>query len=241
MAEWTRTTKWQPASAGGGSSGFPVECKESGELGLAKPMYVHQEVLAYLLATELNLAVPEMRIETVEAKTVGISLSWGSTSLDITKFRRDYPTDFNSSGMAAARKRACGLLALHAWVANEDHKDDHVVAKPGSQPGTYELASIDWAFAFKPAPLKANISINGPPCLMDKAMGDWAVLSEAISRIESLPDEKIKELIYSIPAGVLPVTDKERIFAELVSRKVKLRPAFKAAGWSADTMPAGAK
>src|SRR6267142_5617561 len=34
MANWVKTDKWKPAHTGGGGQGLPVECPETGEIGL---------------------------------------------------------------------------------------------------------------------------------------------------------------------------------------------------------------
>jgi hypothetical protein len=232
MAKLVKSTRWRPANPGGGSSGVPVECEETGECGLAKRAYFYQEILAYRLAKAVNLNVPEVRLEKFDGKDVAFSISWGEMSFDIPKLKRDYPEEYVSPAMEAGRKQASGLLALHAWVGNvDDQKDDHVVVRPGIEAYVYELASVDFAAAFQPGRLAADIAVTGPPMLIDRTYCDKAILDLAVSAIEALTDEKITDIVHGIESGILSLDDKKRIVECLIARKGKLRSAFTAAGW----------
>jgi hypothetical protein len=233
MAKLVKSKKWRPASAGGGSAGVPVICEETGEGGLAKTnqAFIYQEILAYRLARELSLPVPEARLEQFESKDVAFSISWGDESYDIPKFQREFPNDLNSPEMQAGRRQVSGLLALHAWIANTDHKDEHVVVRAGTEAGIYELASVDFAGAFQPAQLNADIAVVGPAFLLDKTYSDAAILSAAMGKIEALSDEIIGKIVGGIEDRILPPAEKKRILERLIARKAKLRAAFKAAGW----------
>src|SRR5437868_4329583 len=82
MADWIRTTIWAPASPGGGSAGFSVQCEATGELGHGKPTSIPQEVLAYLFAHEVGVAVPLTELGSCGGATIAVSKMWGPRSMD---------------------------------------------------------------------------------------------------------------------------------------------------------------
>ena len=49
--------------------------------------------------------------------------------------------------MRDAFGRASGLLALHAWLATEDLKNEHLLVS--SNANSYDVAAIDFAFSMK--------------------------------------------------------------------------------------------
>src|SRR5262245_6672428 len=93
---WNRTDKWAPASAGGGSAGYPVTHSDTGELGHGKPQYIWQEVLASLLADEVRVTVPQVRLGQCDGSTIAVSKLFGARSMDIPKLRLTSPEDFAS-------------------------------------------------------------------------------------------------------------------------------------------------
>jgi hypothetical protein len=231
MATWKKSTKWQPASRGGGGQGVAVECEETGEAGLAKHRDLHREFLASKLARHLGLFVPEVRLDKLNNADVAISLSWGSDSIDVTRMRNEYPDWFNSEEMASARKRASGLLVFHVWVGNSDPKDDHVVVRPSETEYAFELASVDFQGAFAMPEDGGTLTVGGAaPVLMDLQFWEPSVAEAAIKAIEALTNEIIDEIVGSVPALILQDPEKKRIVKGLIARQEKLSAAFKAAG-----------
>lgn len=228
---WVRTDKWAPATDGGGSSGFSVECPATGELGHAKPRFFVPEVLASLLADDLGMPVPEVRLGVCDDVTLGVSKLWGGKSLDVPKIQQLFPEEYASDAFKAGARKASRLLAFHAWVKTGDLKDAHVMVR-GVQPHTYELASIDFADAFRWDASGGPVGVpGGPPVLIANAHRDPGVIGEAIGRIESVPDARIAQIVDSVPDDNLARTEKDRIASGLVLRRPKIREAFIAAEW----------
>jgi len=232
MQTWIRTTKWKPASPGGGSQGFSVECSETGTLGHAKPNQFHQEVIASLLADLVQVPVPETRLGKCEDKVLAVSKLWGGSSLDFPLLRTTSPTDASSKEMSESLRKACGLLAFHSWINTGDLKDEHVMVAPGDQPGIYLVASIDFASAFTwDATGGVPVLPPGPPILIADASRDASVLDSAISRIAGVAEANLAPLIQSVPEVLLPDSEKKRILNGLLVRKTLIRQVFQTAGW----------
>lgn len=229
---WVRSTKWTPASAGGGSQGFSVECPATGELGHAKPQCIAQEVLASLLADEIGVFVPETRLGTCEEKTIAVSKLWGVKSMDIPSLRTTSPQVYSSDAFKAALRQTSGLLPFHAWLATSDLKDEHVMIRSGRNPGTYEIASIDFASAFGWDASGGGVVVpSAPPVLVADEHRDTQIMSDTMARIEAIADNHIEGIVQRLPEEILPTADKERIAHGLTVRKSTLRPVFQAAGW----------
>jgi len=229
--EWVRSNKWAPAAAGGGSAGYSVECPATGELGHGKPQHIPQEVLASLLADELGLFVPPTRLGSCENSTIAASKLWGEKSIDVPTFARDHPTEYASAPFVAALRHASGLLPFQTWLNNGDHKDQHVMVRPGPQPDVYEIASIDFAGAFSWDPSGGPVIPVGPPVLLAESNRDPVRMSATIAKIEGMSDGRIREIVQGIPDAVLPPGEKERYVTGLIARRDKVRAALVAAGW----------
>src|SRR5437016_10713265 len=210
LPEWVRSNKWEPAAAGGGSAGYSVECPATNELGHGKPQFMAQEVVASLLADEIGVFVPETRLGRCENTVIAVSKLWGARSYDIPKFASDAPNDYASDAFKTALRHASGLLPFHAWVNTADHKDQHVMVRPGNSQGTYEIASIDFASAFSWDASGGAVNPVGPPVLLADQNRDPAPMSDTIVKIESLTDERIRALVQQIPDDVLSVGEKDR-------------------------------
>jgi len=71
--------------------------------------------------------VPHTRLGICERKLIAVSRLWGAQSLDIPSLRTTSPQHFSSDEMKVALRQASGLLAFHAWLGTQDHKDEHVM------------------------------------------------------------------------------------------------------------------
>lgn len=225
---WKKTDKWKPASRGGGSAGFSVECPATGALGHCKPNYYAPEVLASALADEAGLPVPKTELANCEDKTVAVSFSWGARSIDARMLRETDATAYASEEFKAATRQASGLLPFHAWVGTGDLKDEHVVVR-GAAPNEYEVASIDFADAFR---FDGGVGVPpGPPALASADYRDAEEIQRGIDRIMAIPAERVTVIVNSLPDEVLPPADKERITKGLLSRRDSLESVFRKAGW----------
>jgi len=232
LADWVRSTKWAPAAPGGGSQGFSVECPTTEELGHGKPISVPQEVIASLLADEIGVFVPQARLGRCEGKALAVSKLWGDRSIDIRKFRSDFPTEYASEPFQLALRLASGLLPFHAWLQTGDLKEDHIMIRPGGQPGTYEIASIDFASAFSWDGSGGAVTVpDRNLVLAADGHRDPQRMSAIIAKIEGLTEQRIRELVQQVPDDVLAPAEKDRYVAGLLARKGGVRPAFQAAGW----------
>jgi hypothetical protein len=224
---WARTDKWAPASAGGGSQGFSVECVATGELGHAKPLYIWQEVLASRLADEAGVTVPQTRLGNCEDKTIAVSKLFGSKSMDVPTLRVTSPQEFSSEAFKNAVRKGSGLLSFHAWVNTQDLKDEHVILR-GHGPGEYEIACIDFAFAFSFDSTGGVVVVpQDPPVLRAEEHQDPDVIRQTIKRIEAVTDARIRTLVGDLAEDVLPAADRDRVVHGLVARRDQLGEAFK--------------
>jgi hypothetical protein len=225
---WVRSTKWKPASPGGGSGGFPVECPDTGELGHGKPTRVAQEVLAARIAREIGVTVPETVLGTCEDQMIAVSKLFGAKSLDVPTLGRVSPADYGSDSFAAALRAGSALLPFHAWLGTEDLKDEHVLVCPGPSEGTFEVASIDFAIGAFVFPNPVAVP-PGPPCLVNNR--DAAAMLRTIDRMEGIADERIRGLVESLPEELLSTSEKRRVSEGLIHRRGEVRQAFTSAGW----------
>lgn len=225
---WKRTSKWKPASPGGGSRGFSVECPDTSELGHCKPVQYSPEVLASALAREVEVSVPDTELANCEDQTVAVSKSFGEKSMDVRELKIVSPEAYSSDDFKAAARKASGLLPFHAWVGTGDLKDDHVVIRQNGR--EYELAGVDFADAFGFDATGGDVRApQGPPVLLEHR--DQDVMRDTIRRIGAVPDQRIQELVGSLPDDALTPADKERITEGLIARKGRIEPTFHSAGW----------
>lgn len=230
MADWVNSPNWKPACPGGGSSGFSVECPATGEAGHGKPTAQAEEVLGYLFAQEVGVAVPETVLGNFGGQTIAVSKSWGKVSTDVPKASAAAQSAESSEGLRKALREASGLLAYHTWLGTDDHKDQHLVVRPGAKENEYEVASIDFALgAFKCPESGGTVSPVGPAALVSNL--DRQAIEKAVKQIEAITDERIAEIVASLPDAVLPATEKTRVSKGLAARKAQLRAALSAAGW----------
>jgi hypothetical protein len=189
-----------------------------------------------LLADEIGVHVPPTRLGTCNGTTMAVSTLWGERSYDIPKFAGDAPNEYASEQFRAALRHASGLVPFQTWVNNSDHKDQHVMVRPGASPGTYEIASIDFAGAFVWDASGGQLNLVGPPVLIMEQNRDLQRMSDTIAKIESLTDGRIREIVQQVPDDVLSAAEKDRYVAGLIARRGKLRAEFVKAGW----LPGGA-
>jgi hypothetical protein len=226
---WKKTDDWRPGRVNTASGGFGVQCSETKDLGYAKPKDVHQEKLASDLAKTMGLPVPEIRLDQVDGSNVlhAVSVAFGNESIDLKKIRE---TSGITPQIQAALARASGLLALHAWFATGDLKEEHVLVASDDQ-GAQSVAAIDFASAF--AWGADGGAVNGPTTepkgLVDNV--DKAAVQATVERIEGMTDAEVQRAVISIPEAVLPLTDKDRIINGLIKRRGSIRQAMKDRGW----------
>ena len=232
IKRWERSKKWTPASPGGGSQGFSVECSASGELGHAKPVQFTQEVLASLLAQVVAVMVPHARLGICDQRTVAVSRLWGAKSMDVPSMRTTSPQDFASDVMKAALRQASGLLPFHAWLGTQDLKDEHVMVRPRTGRREYEVAGIDFASAFGWDASGGAVALpQGPPILILAEHRDTGVIQQVLARIERISETCLRETVDLLPDSVLPQPEKSRIVNGLNTRRSAIRPVLHNVGW----------
>ena len=223
---WVKSTKWAPATEGGGSAGFPVECPATGDLGHGKPQYVWQEVLASLLADEIGVVVPKVRLGEHQGQVIAVSKLFGPKSLDIPALKAASPKDYASEALKKALRQASGALPFQAWVGNSDFKDAHVMVR-GPKPKEFAVGCIDFAFSFQfDAAGEPAVAPQGPPVLIADEHREAEVIGQPVDRIEGLSDDRIREIVGGLPDAVFPTAEKDRVVKGLIARKSGLRAAF---------------
>lgn len=211
-----------------------MECQATGEAGHGKPIAQAQEVLGYVLAREAGVAVPETELGTLDgSSTIAVSKWWGQQSSDVKKAREVTPDIDNSAEFKKGLREASGLLAYHAWLGTSDLKDEHLVVRPGANPGEYEIAGVDFAQGALDWPAGGDggtvTAPADPPALLNNR--DAQVIRSTVERIEAISPQRIEAIVGSLPDNVLAAPEKDRISKGLVARKSKLRGVLSAAGW----------
>ena len=233
---WQRTTNWRPARTGTASTqsgSGPVQHQETGELGYAKTAQAlaYREKVASDLAALIGVPVPEVRLDKVEGSPEwhAISIVFGSESVDVPLLRERLKQLYESPAVKDAFRRSSGLLALHAWLATEDLKDEHVVVS-ANRDGTYDAAAIDFAYSMNvPADGGDVRAPDGPPTLVGNVDGN--VIRDAVERIERTTDEKIRAVVDGLPDELLSRAGKDQLVSALCARRGKIREAVKQKGW----------
>jgi hypothetical protein len=228
---WRKTDKWRPARLGTASRGGGVQNSETGEIGFAKSQFPYREKIASDLAARIGVCVPRVELDHVEgdASWHAISIVHGKESIDLTLLRERLAAHFNSPVVQDALKQASGLLALHAWIATQDLKDEHLMVAVDSA-GAYNVAAIDFAFSLDwQNPDGGPVQPPAFPSLV--ANIDKTVLNTAVERIEAMSDEDIRAIVNPIPSDLAGVAEKERLTNGLIGRRGKIRQALTNQGW----------
>jgi hypothetical protein len=226
---WRRTDVWRPGRAGTASGGYGVQCGDTHDLGYAKPRDVHQERVASVIAGLAGVAVPEIRLGQVEGCNGwhAVSIAFGSESIDLKRIRE---TVGISPALQQALGRESGILALHAWFATGDLKEEHILVASDKQ-GEHSVAAIDFAsaFAWGGNPGIAVAPTTEPRGLIENV--DKAQVLATVERMEALTDDEIRAALAGIPEEVLPAAERERIATGLIHRRGSIRQAMQDRGW----------
>jgi hypothetical protein len=227
---WKPTNRWKPARTSG-SSPIPVESTGSiTAIGLAKQRGMLNEKLASDFAALISVNVPKVELDTVEGRTGlhSISHAHGNESIDVTLLRERLGQDFNSPTVQDALKRASGLVVLYAWIATGDLKDDHLVLARDAA-GQYHVAGIDFEASFQWS--EADGGQVQRPHIPPSMVVDKTKVGEAVSAVEALTDEQIRDTINGLPESIASNDEKQRIASGLIGRRSKLRDCMKAQQW----------
>jgi hypothetical protein len=211
------------------SGGYGVQCGDTHDLGYAKPRDVHQEKIACEIARLAGVAVPEIRLGQVEGCNGwhAVSIAFGSESIDLKRIRE---TVGISPALQQALARGSGILALHAWFATGDLKEEHILVASDKE-GQHSVAAIDFAsaFAWGADPGAAVGPTNEPRGLIENV--DKAQVLATVERIAALTDDEIRAALMAIPEDVLPAAERERVATGLIQRRGSIRQAMQDRGW----------
>jgi hypothetical protein len=193
-------------------------------------VFPHKEKIAADLAALVEVPVPAVQIDKVDGHQGhhAISALHGSESVDATLLEERLKERYRSPEVQDAFRKACGLLPFHAWVATEDHKNDHLVVSQ-TQSGEYRVAAIDFAFSMNFPETGGSVGPSGPPALV--ANVDKAVIEATVQRIETTTDEQIRNVVNALPDELVNRADKDKLIAGLLVRRGKIREAMKQQGW----------
>jgi hypothetical protein len=229
---WQKTNKWRPARTGTASGGAGVQNSETGQVGFAKTQFAHREKLASDLAARVGVAVPKVILDQIDgsADLHAISLAYGKESIDLSLLRDRLAGRFNSPEVQDALRLASGMLPLHAWLATQDLKDDHLVVAVDDA-GAYNIAAIDFAFSLDfPAPDGGSVNPpGGQPSLV--ANVDKQIVAATVQCIEGVSDDEIRGFVDSLPEGLAGVDEKARLTNGLIGRRGKIRAVMQQQGW----------
>lgn len=234
----------------GEAGGYRVETDGFPRRGYLKPATAHgdegrhcraaREKIASDLAFELALPVPPALLTERVARPLGCT-PWVVVSLIM------YPHQWSwkdvrglaieetplGAAMAGALSRCSPLLALDTWLDQTDHADHPENIVWGYNPARIAdscILFLDYA---------NSLGFNGqwnnggwrnvqrapwPPRLMEH-LADGA-LKPTIAKIETLPEETVREIVNRIPDGYLPVDQKAVITEGLIGRRPLVRAAL---------------
>jgi hypothetical protein len=229
---WQKTKKWKPAKPNTASGGGPVENSETGELAFAKAQSPQCEKIASDLANLVGLPVPRVVLDNVEGDTRihAVSSLHGKESIDIPLLRERLPKHFESQQVQDALKQSSGMLALYAWLATTDLKDDHLMVAT-DEAGAYSVAAIDFvqSLAWPEADGGTVQPPAVPACLANNI--DKNRVADAVARIEALNNDQIQAVINAIPDGLLNPEQKMRVASGLIGRRGRIREVMTQKGW----------
>lgn len=184
-----------------------------------------------MLAAEVGVPVPEIRLGEVEGKagTHAISVAFGKESIDLLRVRQ---LSGIVPGLKTALSKGSGLLAFHAWSATGDLKEDHVLVAVDSDTD-YRVAAIDFAsaFAWDLSGGAMATPTTEPKGLVENV--DKVVVADTVGRIEQVTDQRIQEIAEGIPESVLPAAERQRVVIGLIKRRAMLRNYMRTKGWIA--------
>ncbi len=232
LRTWRPTTLWRPGRTGTASGGTSVECVETGETGFCKTTFVGKERIAAELARVIGVDVPEFRLGFLQGQTatVGVSMAFGTESLDLVMLRARSKTLFDSAPVQEAIKAASGLLALHAWLGTDDLKDEHLVIREEQRGGPYRVAAIDFSYSMTWRAASDPIQPpTGPPALTQVV--DPARLVLAVDRIEQCDESVIRGIVADMPPDTLSDAERALLVEGLIARRPQVRAAMHARGW----------
>jgi hypothetical protein len=132
------------------------------------------------------------------------------------------------------RDHLAGILVFDLWIGNTDRKEGNVLLQP-LENGEYYLHMIDHGRIFADAKWTIKTLKKKPKMAVDHRVHKWFVsqsqkeeIHKAIETILALPDEKISEVINSIPDD-WDVSKDER--EALVERLVNSKPLLPKIKW----------
>lgn len=240
---WTRADN-QAGAIQGESGGFMVKVTDFNRRAYLKPAdtktddLTHcraaREKIASDLAYELNLPVPPACLSKHHLNPVVLSLvmydiqwSWR----EICSLPDGKPLLQTIINMAL--RKCSPMYVFDTWLQQEDHEDhphNIILGHDPLHPGSGEILFLDYANSMG---FRGNwegdqwqrLTKVGFPEKMCRVL-DRNLIEQAITNIESLKDDLIREIVTRIPASHLPVQQKQIIETGLLGRKHLLRRAF---------------
>lgn len=180
------------------------------------PYVIANEFICAQLAAEVGLPVPECKNERIGQRSWFLSYYIDNETFAYSKFR----SCRNTADIPL-------LLLFDLWVCNRDRwQSNLLLSRVGDTPRTYEFLVIDHSdalFGQADTPQVFPLDIDPHLCfdfpeLTERIIrdSDW---DSALSRLHSLSEEAVQEIIDSVPDGICPVFDRLQTTQWLIRRR----------------------
>jgi hypothetical protein len=237
---WQQHGRAVPGEAGG----FQVKCVNTGILGYLKPTRIclpsqprpAHEKIAYDLAYELNLPVPPVllyrRPEICDEKRACVSMFAYPEIFTWHQIQSALP------GMSAADRKkidddmqaSSGILAFDYYVGQTDRANPlNIVWGSDATKNISGFCFIDYSFsmnhdgAWSGDKWQTLVHLNLPAGFFDAGTVDITIVRNAVTAIESLPDDKIVEIVNRIDGDYLSGTYRRELLNGLLNRRALVR------------------
>jgi hypothetical protein len=197
------------------------------------------ELVAARLAIEMGLPIPDHRVLSHDGE-----LFFGSVKLPVATYH-PYIDDYFFS-LCGNQDSTYELIVFDTWICNKDrHSENLWVRCSGDSPKvtktkrcaatTHSLMLIDHEGGFLPDSRETTffdslIGTRVNECvqlsLLKTSTVDPSRLGKAIATAESVSDEVIRGIVYSVPEQLLPLDERDAWIEFLVARRNVLRQRF---------------
>jgi hypothetical protein len=202
--------------------------KPIAQLGDNKSRAAHERI-ASVLGNYLGLPVPPVTLW----DRSGVASVEASACVVAWAFRPVYPLAVGVPHLTASERMHVGpvlsaLVPFDFWVADTDRKSDHLLigSPQGGRPAP--IASIDYSNSMSFQWDRADHPNTGSPWFKTEwpKLGiviDRLEMDQSIEKIENFDDQHIYDIVAEVPESFLPVTRRDIIIQNLISRKSRVR------------------
>jgi hypothetical protein len=202
------------------------------------PQVAANELIAAQLAEQIGLPILDHRV-----LSNGTDLFFASARMP----RGSYDTlSEDVYARCTNRSEIYTVVAFDVWIANGDRHAENLLARPSSdaiESQTFGLLVNDHSHTFVWPRESVDVLVGLIDAPLDCAarrfvrlgfvqndITDESLVSEALDRIESIPDDALTDIVASVPPGLIGDDERPQYERFLIERRRRLRSIFAGGG-----------